>query len=164
MTPFVLDLRHQMKMLLHPWDGSLVRTGQKDGGFLRGGLTYVVVRNRTPVLRPSTSYPNLYRDVPTPHSIRFHFFHLMVQAVKPVLTLHTDSIISLYFLELDVLSVYTAESFWQLLFIRSIQMVYPVLLCQNTLFCTSVIRWLPSLSACSISQVRFFLLFYDSSF
>ena len=51
----------------------------------------------------------------------------MVQAVKPVLTLHTDSIFSQYFLDLDVLSVYTVELFRQLLFIRSIQMVYPVL-------------------------------------
>jgi len=85
----------------------------------------------------------------------------MAQAVKPVLTLHTDSIISQYFLDLNVLSVYTAESFWQLLFIRSIQMVYPVL--PLPLFCTSVIRWPPTLSACNISYARFFLLFYDPS-
>lgn len=138
MTPFVFDLRHQMKMLLHPWNGCPVRTGQEDGGFLRGGLTYVVARNRTPVLRPSTSQPNLYRDLPTPHSIRFHFFHLMVQAVKPILTLHTDSITSQYFLDFEVLSVYTAESFWQLLFIRSIQMVYPVLPVPK---CTVLYKW-----------------------
>jgi hypothetical protein len=62
----------------------------------------------------------------------------MVQAVKPILTLHTDSITSQYFLDFEVLSVYTAESFWQLLFIRSIQMVYPVLPVPK---CTVLYKW-----------------------
>ena len=162
MTPFVLDLRQQMKMPLHPRNGSPVRTEQEAGWVLRGGLIYVVARNRTPVLRPSTAQLNLYRDLTyaTYYKVSF-FFHLMVQAVQPLLNF---SIISQYFFGLDVLSVYTAESFWQLLFIRRSKWFIQFCLFQNTLFCTSVIRWLPTLSACNISQVRFFLSFYGSSF